>query len=132
MKNTLRLAVLAAGLFYFFDPKRGKRRRKNAIKKLNAFAGRARGAAERATHPKEQPDDVTLVRKVESELFRDAEVPKGKININAENGKIVLRGEADSPGMIDDLAKKAKSVQGVQDVENLLHVPGEPAPSRAS
>jgi len=132
MKNVLRLAVLAAALVYFFDPKRGKRRQKNAIKKVNALAGKARGAAGRATHPKEQPDDVTLVRKVESELFRDAEVPKGKININAENGKIVLRGEADSPAMIDDLAKKAKSVQGVQDVENLLHVPGDPAPSRAS
>ena len=48
-------------------------------------------------------------------------MPKGKINVNAENGKVVLRGEVDSPELIDDLVAKARNVQGVQDVENLLH-----------
>ncbi len=31
--------------------------------------------------------------------------------------------------MIDELVAKARGVQGVQDVENLLHTPGQPAPS---
>jgi osmotically-inducible protein OsmY len=57
-------------------------------------------------------------------------VPKGKINVDAEQGKVVLRGEADSPEMIDALAGKARNVQGVQEVENLLHTPGQPAPAR--
>jgi osmotically-inducible protein OsmY len=138
-----RYAALGAALAYFFDPDNGKRRRKEAIKRLAGASSRhgsrlargttsqARTLKQKATHlreqPKPQPDDVTLARKVESEIFRDAEVPKGKINVNAENGKIVLRGEADSAEMIEELAGKAREVQGVQDVENLLHTPGQPA-----
>jgi osmotically-inducible protein OsmY len=143
MTRKLRLAAFGAALAYFFDPDNGKRRRKVAADRIAGLFRRhgrrlARGAAsgayglkQRATHrreePKPQPDDVTLARKVETEIFRDADVPKGKINVNAENGKIVLRGEADSSEMIDDLVNKARGVQGVQDVENLLHIPGDPA-----
>ena len=58
-----------------------------------------------------------------AQIFRDAGVPKGQINVNAENGKIVLRGEVDSPELIEDLVKKARKVQGVQEVESLLHTP---------
>ncbi len=138
-RKRLRLIALGAALTYFFDPDNGKRRRKVAIDRLAGLARRhgkrlARGAAsqaqavtQKATHlkeePKPQPDDVTLARKVETEIFRDADVPKGKINVNAENGKIVLRGEVDSPELIDDLVSKARKVQGVQDVESLLHTP---------
>jgi osmotically-inducible protein OsmY len=78
----------------------------------------------------EDPDDVTLARKVETEIFRDADVPKGQINVNAENGKIVLRGEVEKPELIQDLEKKTKKVQGVTEVENLLHTPGSPAPAK--
>jgi osmotically-inducible protein OsmY len=139
-----RYAALGAVLAYFFDPDNGRRRRNEAIKRLAGASSRhgnrlARGATsqaralkQKATHlreqPKAQPDDVTLARKVESEIFRDADVPKGKINVNAENGKVVLRGEADSLEMIEELVAKARQVQGVQDVENLLHTPGQPAP----
>jgi osmotically-inducible protein OsmY len=138
-RKRLRLIALGAALTYFFDPDNGKRRRKVAIDRLAGLSRRhgkrlARGAAsqaqvvtQKATHlkeePKPQPDDVTLARKVETEIFRDADVPKGKINVNAENGKIVLRGEVDSPELIDDLVSKARKVQGVQDVESLLHTP---------
>jgi osmotically-inducible protein OsmY len=143
MTRRLRLAAFGAALAYFFDPDSGKRRRKVAADRIaglfrrhgrrltRGVASGAYGLKQRATHlreePKPQPDDVTLARKVETEIFRDAEVPKGKINVNAENGKIVLRGEADSSEMIDDLVNKARGVQGVQDVENLLHIPGDPA-----
>jgi osmotically-inducible protein OsmY len=140
----LRLVALGAALAYFFDPENGKSRRKVAAQRLagasrrhgrrlaGATTSRATALKQKAAHvreePKPQPDDVTLARKVESEIFRDADVPKGKININAENGKVVLRGEADSAEMIEALADKARSVQGVQDVENLLHTPGQSAP----
>jgi osmotically-inducible protein OsmY len=133
------LIALGAALSYFFDPDNGKRRRKMAIDRLAGLSRRhgkrlvkgtvsqTQAVAQKATHlkeePKPQPDDVTLARKVETEIFRGAEVPKGKINVNAENGKIVLRGEVDSPELIDDLVSKARKVQGVQDVENLLHTP---------
>ena len=131
-----RLLALGAALSYFFDPENGKRRRKVTADRLAALMRRhggrlmkgtgsqAHALKQKATHlreePKPQPDDVTLARKVETEIFRDADVPKGRINVNAENGKVVLRGEVDSPEMIDDLVSKARKVQGVQDVESLL------------
>ena len=100
----------------------------------NAVTAEAQAAKQKATHLKEedkpQPDDVTLARKVETEIFRDADIPKGQINVNAENGKVVLRGEVEEPELIKDLEKRTKKVQGVQEVENLLHVPGTPAPTK--
>ena len=131
-----RLLALGAALSYFFDPENGKRRRKVTADRVAALLRRhggrlmkgtgsqAHALKQKATHlreePKPQPDDVTLARKVETEIFRGADVPKGKINVNAENGKVVLRGEVDSPEMIEDLVSKARKVQGVQDVESLL------------
>jgi osmotically-inducible protein OsmY len=133
-------------LGFFFDKDQGRRRRRLAIDRAGGFvrrrgreaarAGRGVGATayglkQRATHlheqPKPQPNDATLKAKVESELFRPADVPKGKIDVNAEDGVIYLRGEADTPEMIDELVAKARQVQGVQEVENLLHTPGQPA-----
>jgi osmotically-inducible protein OsmY len=40
--------------------------------------------------------------------------------VNAENGKVVLRGEVDEPSLIEDLEQRTKKVQGVREVENLL------------
>ena len=147
MRGKLRFAALGAALAYFFDPENGKRRRRVTMDKIAGLARRhgrrlgrgvaseAYGLKQKARHlkeePKPQPDDVTLARKVETEIFRGPEVPKGKINVNAENGVVFLRGEADTPEMIEDLAKKAREVQGVRDVENLLHVPGALPPSKA-
>jgi osmotically-inducible protein OsmY len=141
----LRLIALGAALTYFFDPEHGKRRRKITADRLagllrrhgkRAIKGTVSGAQalkQKGTHlreePKPQPDDVTLARKVETEIFRGADVPKGKVNVNAEEGKVVLRGEVDSAEMIEELVATARKVQGVQDVENLLHIPGQPAPT---
>jgi osmotically-inducible protein OsmY len=142
------LAALVGGaLMYFFDPQNGRRRRRMAVDRTFAFfrrrgrrlargvAAEAYGVSQKAQHlreePKPQPDDVTLARKVETEIFRDADVPKGQINVNAENGVVVLRGEVRQPDMIKDLEEKTRKIQGVRDVENLLHVPGqETRPSR--
>ena len=129
----LRYAALGAALAYFFDPQNGRSRRKDAIKRIVGLSQQGRGrltakATELREGPKPQPDDVTLAHKVESEIFRDADVPKGQINVNAEEGKVVLRGEVESAEMIDELVSKARKVQGVQEVENLLHTPGQTAP----
>jgi osmotically-inducible protein OsmY len=139
-------AAVGAALVYFFDQERGRKRRKEAIKRTaKAFrqAGsrgqgaiaQAQGLKQKATHLKEQekpqPDDVTLARKVESEIFRSAEVPKGQVNVNVEDGVVYLRGELEQPDLIKDLEAQARKVQGVLGVENLLHVPGEEAPAKA-
>jgi osmotically-inducible protein OsmY len=150
MFRKLRYMAMGALIAYFFDPDNGRRRRalardripaffRTASKKAERVGGTATGQAsamkQKATHLKEeekpQPDDVTLARKVETEIFRDADIPKGRINVNAENGKVVLRGEVEQPELIQDLEKRTKKVQGVEEVENLLHVPGTPAPTKS-
>lgn len=152
MKRLLALgAAMGAALEYFFDPENGKRRRSVTRDRLLAFfrrtsrqAGRAGQAAksqaygvtQKAAHlkeqPKEQPDDSTLARKVETELFRDADVPKGDINVNAEDGVVYLRGQVEDESLIEALGSSARKIQGVREVENLLHTPGTPAPTKQS
>jgi osmotically-inducible protein OsmY len=70
-------------------------------------------------------DDVTLARKVESEIFRDADAPKGQVNVQAVNGVVELRGQLEDRAVIQDLEAKARNVTGVREVRNLLHLPGE-------
>jgi osmotically-inducible protein OsmY len=136
--------AIGAAIAYFFDPDNGRRRRKVLADKTGKYArqagqqaqgagAQAGGLKAKAANLKEtekpQPDDVTLARKVETEIFRDAEVPKGQINVNAEDGVVYLRGEVE-PDLAQDLAAKAGKVQGVLGVENLLHAPGEEAPTK--
>ena len=149
MLRVIRYVGLGALLAYFFDPDSGGRRRALARDRIPALfrhgserveeaaksvSSEAKATKAKASHRKEaekpQPDDVTLARKVETEIFRDVDVPKGQVNVNAENGKVVLRGEVDKLELIKDLEKRTKKVQGVVEVENLLHTPGTPTPAK--
>jgi osmotically-inducible protein OsmY len=142
-------SVLGGALAWFFDPSNGRRRRAMARDETLALIRRTRrrarrfgrhavaeayGLKQKVTHLREVPkdyDDATLKSKVETELFRPAHVPKGKIDVNAQNGVVQLRGEVDSPELIDELVKGARKIQGVKEVESLLHLPGTRAPSRS-
>ena len=119
----IRLIALGAALAYFFDPANGNERRKAATKKLAHAVDRI------GRKVKAKPEDELLARKVEAELFSDTELPTDRIDVNAESGKIVLSGEADSPEMIDELVARAHKVEGVEEVENLLQTPAGPAPA---
>ena len=88
---------------------------------------------QRARHRREEPkelDDVTLARKVESEIFRDADAPKGRVSVNVANGVVQLRGEVERPDLVEELEAATRKVQGVKDVENLLHPAGTDAPNQ--
>ena len=74
-------------------------------------------------------DDVTLAHRVESQLYRRAGVAKGHISINAEEGVVFLRGTLDRREDIERAAMTARAIDGVRDVENLMHTPGTPAPA---
>ena len=135
-------------IMYLLDPVHGHRRRRALLDRAGAAGRRGSRRATRALRvallrregqakglvhrlrptAQEPPDDVTLVDKVKSVVFRDPRFPKGQISINAEEGKVVLRGQVDQPELIADLEAAVRDVQGVRDVENLLHVPGTPAP----
>ena len=142
-------SALAAGaaLEFFFDPRSGKRRRhlvrdrttaafrrraRKVERQAHYEAGKMVGLAHAITHHDHavpELDDVSLVRKVESELFRDRTIPKGPISINADRGIVVLRGQLDDAQGIERIEREVRGVAGVRDVENLLHPPGVPAPA---
>jgi osmotically-inducible protein OsmY len=138
------LAAGAAGAAaaFFLDPVSGKRRRHVA---RDWVAARFRGAGDRAaragraagseaygvwqsaTHRAEAgppENDSTLAHKVESEVFQDLDIPSGRINVNAEFGVITLRGTVDRPNQIVELERRTRAVNGVRDVQNLVHLSG--------
>ena len=137
--------ALGALLAYFFDPQNGNRRRKLAVDRTAGFlrsrsretartgrgvAAEAYGVSQKVQHRKEEPksfDDATLANKVRSEALRGDEVPAEAVNVNVQNGIVQLRGEVQQPELIDELDRRVRAVQGVREVENLLHLPGTEA-----
>jgi osmotically-inducible protein OsmY len=141
-------AAAGAAAAYFLDPDGGRRRRHElrdrtaskarkgagqAIRTADYAAGKAQGAAVSAmpSMPGQHRDvdDVTLAHKVETEIFRDADAPKGDVSVDVQKGVVNLRGMVADEQWIARLAEDAGKVDGVKDVKNLLHQPGTPAPS---
>lgn len=141
-------AAFGVAFAFFLDPREGRRRRhmlrdraRGMFRRGSRRTGRAPrvarayayGFLQRARHLREEPkdlDDVTLARKVETEIFRPAEAPKGQVNVNVEDGVVYLRGELPRPEAIDDLVRRAERVRGVKRVESLLHLPRTEAPTK--
>ena len=115
--------------------RRTGRRAEHAVRGAKASVAGAMKAASHARGPSGVGaiDDVTLAARAETELFRDSSVPKGSINVNAERGTLVLRGEVPTAELRDRLGEEAERIDGVWSVHNLLRVEGEepvPAGSR--
>jgi hypothetical protein len=148
-KGALKLIVSAAagaGLMYFLDPDRGRRRRVIASDRFagsirsgvrrgeragRAASAQAYGVTQRvmhAAHTEAAPaNDAALKAKVETVLFADRSFPKGRVNVNVEDGRVVLRGELEHLDDITAAETRVRRIVGVRDVENLLHLPGTPA-----
>ena len=137
--------AFGAGLAYLFDPDSGAGRRSKLQDKLASkarggagdvvgtardVAARAGGAVAAATSEETPPpNDQALAEKVKSEVLGDPEVPKDKINIDVSDGIVALRGEVEDREVMQALDAKARGVTGVREVQNLLHLPGEPPPN---
>lgn len=145
------LAMFGAGYAaaWFLDPDSGARRRnvtrdkafsyarkgqQEAVRKADYASGVAKGAAHAVTptgdgDAGERLNDPALARKVESEIFRGEDAPKGSVNVSAQGGVVELRGQVDDAEAIDRLVAEAEKVEGVREVKSLLHTPGQPAPN---
>ena len=104
---------------------------------VDRYAGQAKGMAGSVPgvgrEPAEQRlNDPALAAKVESEVFRDQQIPKDKLSVNVENGVVYLRGEVPDQDTMDELVARARKVDGVKGVENLTHLPSEAAPTKSS
>ncbi len=133
---------------YFLDPERGRGRRAEVVRRLGGMGLEASRLARRTTilatdrasgiksrvlsRPADtETDDLTLLDRVESEVFGDPAIPKGDINVMVVEGRAVLRGQV-TEQQIGVIEAAVRRVAGVKDVENLLHVPGTPAPNKAA
>jgi osmotically-inducible protein OsmY len=104
---------------------------------VDRYAGQAKGMAGSVPgvgrEPAEQRlNDPALAAKVESEVFRDQQIPKDKLSVNVENGAVYFRGEVPDQNTMDELVARARRVDGVKGVENLTHLPSEAAPTKSS
>ena len=104
---------------------------------VDRYAGQAKGMAGSlpgvGREPAEQRlNDPALSAKVESEVFRDQQIPKDKLSVNAEHGVVYLRGEVPDQDTMDELVARARKIDGVKGVENLTHLPSEAAPTKSS
>jgi osmotically-inducible protein OsmY len=101
---------------------------RNTRRRAEYTAGKAQGVRHAATsalhHEEREYDDITLARKIESEVFRDADAPKGSVNVNVIDGIVELRGQVQQPEQVKALGDAVAAVDGVRGVENLLHTPG--------
>ena len=122
----LGVGAAAAAAKYFSDSSRRKQ--------LKYAAGKAKGAVATATpsmpgsHRLDDADDVTLARKVETEIFRAPDAPKSDVSIDVQAGVAYLRGTVTDEEWIARLGDEAAHVDGITGVNNLLHEPGKPAP----
>jgi osmotically-inducible protein OsmY len=133
---------------FFLDPRGGRRRRhqvrdralsrlrrgeRRAVVRARRAESHALGIARRTWNARNRHDgpvdDTTLAHKVGSELYRRTGLGKGRVNINVEDGVVFLRGVLDRPEDIERMEEAARRIEGVREVENLVHMPGTPAPA---
>jgi osmotically-inducible protein OsmY len=134
-------AAIGAAAAWFLDPNDGTRRRNVVRDKTMKYAQRGKDeAARKATYAgtavkgkvtsaapgtgrepaEERLNDPALKAKVESEIFRDPDSPKGQVSVNVEDGVVYLRGELDDEANVERLREAAARVEGVRGVESLL------------
>jgi osmotically-inducible protein OsmY len=135
-------AAIGAAAAWFLDPNDGTRRRHLVRDKSMKYARRGKEEAARtATYAgqtvkgkatavapgtsrepaEERLNDEALKAKVESEIFREPDAPKGQVSVNVQDGVVYLRGELDEEAKIAGLREAASRVDGVRGVESLLH-----------
>jgi osmotically-inducible protein OsmY len=141
-------AAIGAVLAYFLDPDRGRSRRAETadraaglmrrgvrrlgrgVRYVGATASGIRRRTRHAGAAHERPNDATLAHKVESEVFRDPTISKGRMNVNAENGIVVLRGVAESQEQVERIIASTLAVNGVREVQSRLRTPADPPPGQ--
>ena len=148
-KGTVAAAAAAAIATYFFDPERGRTRRarltdqagaavrrplnrgwREAEKKQTYIRDRAAGMRhELGSTPAPPESDRELVDRVRSNVLGDERFSSYTINVDAVDGKVVLRGQLDQPEDIRALKDAVASVPGVREVEDFTHLPNTPPPN---
>jgi osmotically-inducible protein OsmY len=141
---------------YYFDPQQGRRRRAlvrdriahgrhlllrdvpHTVERRGRFLrGKARGVGHHAAGLAHingrhvHAHDETLVDRVRSEALRHAEVAPGRVNVEAYEGCVTLRGQLDYAEDVGRLIDETKRIEGVREIRSYLHLPGTLPPNKA-
>ena len=128
---------------YFLDPELGGGRRARLQEQVLETVRQGRRTLDRAgqqfqyrvshlelTPPFERDDDLVVLSRVESVLASLPGVPRGSIESEVVDGRLVLRGRAASDEHARVIAAATSSVRGVAGVESQLLVASGEAPAR--
>lgn len=148
-----RLAWLAGGVAlgtvaaYLGDPDRGRDRRaglqergtqvaSQVASQVTAVTGASTdpalsGAADELTPDLKDPSDAVLIERVRADAIGPSEVRNSGVVTTAEGGVVTVRGQVDERGQREDLLRRIREVEGVEDIVDLTHLPDEPAPTRS-
>ena len=96
------------------------------------MASDSAGVAHRLVHrhPGAPADDLTLLDRVESQVFARHALPKERLSLEVQGGVVVLRGQLASEREIAAVRQAVARVPGVRGVRSLLHLAGTPAPNK--
>jgi osmotically-inducible protein OsmY len=139
---------IGAATAYFFDPDRGRARRAQVRDQGTAFLRRRQQDAERKARyqanvaegqavqaaglgvPRPE-DDVEVVHAVKQVLARIG-IDTKDVTVESVEGRVTLRGQVDSRDSIARLEKAVSEAPGVTELQSFLHLPGTPAPNKAT
>lgn len=140
-------AALGAAAAYLADPDRGNARRAELAQRATAARNdlqeqvvdrgrdatqRAVGAAIDAVPEVTDPSDAKLLERVRSQAIGHADADTSRIVTTARDGGVIeVRGELDTDTDRRDLLRAVADVDGVREVVDLTHLPGQPAPTRS-
>lgn len=153
------LLATASGavLSYFFDPQQGGTRRSRTAQQVRTQVQRRQRQVEQEAQEEEQRaqslayqsppggalppqpsppqgeslNNPDLVDRVRSQAFKGPRWHPYTINVDAADGVVTIRGVLDDPAQIVEAEHAVRAIAGVDDVVNLLHVRGTPAPNKA-
>jgi hypothetical protein len=137
VKQSLALVGISSGFIYLFDPNLGKRRRSLLRDKVTHARNKIRKSAEIALRDIEHrlygafcelraklrgrdTSDEVVVDRVRSKLGRYISHPSS-IEVHVRDGCVTLSGPV-LAAEVADLLRAVKSVEGVQEIKNLLNV----------
>lgn len=148
VRRAIYVFITGAALMFFLDPESGRKRRHEAVEKINSLvlhfernmirtnhfiASQVYGYQQKFAHLRisSEPElnNEKLVQRVRSEVFRTPHFPKGRVEVTAENAVVTLKGHVDRYDQIKAIENAVRTVPGVSDVRNYLQVIGQPAAS---
>jgi len=92
-------------------------------------ANKPAGAAQAVRDDTSAANDLALAQQLKTTLSLNPHFSEDRVLVNADAGRVTLRGTTDTGEHIMTFEQTARTVPGVTDVVNLLHIQGSAAPT---